>query len=384
MVTGSIQVKDGKYYAVLNLKNENGKRKQKWINTGYTIRGNKKKAEKFLNEKIAEWDKKNIRYCDLTVADYFENWLDNIKVEVKPNTYRSYHGNMINHIIPYFKSKGILLQDLKPYQLEDYYKYKLKPNSKINSPEALSTTTIKHHHQNISKALSDAVRRGILYYNPATSARTPKQEKFKSEFLNPEQINEMLILFKDSIVYMPVMLCAVYGLRRSEALGLKWTHIDFTSKSIRICETLQQHTGGSYTDSTKTESSNRTLPMTDDVYNVLIKHKQEQKQRKQLMGNYYVDSDFVCTWNNGKVITPNYLTKTFHSVISKSNLPQIRLHDLRHSCASNLISNGKSVVEVAAWLGHSSSSTTLNVYAHADKTSKQNIADTLKTMINIT
>ncbi len=384
MVTGSIQVKDGKYYAVLNLKNENGKRKQKWINTGYTIRGNKKKAEKFLNEKIAEWDKKNIRYCDLTVADYFENWLDNIKVEVKPNTYRSYHGNMINHIIPYFKSKGILLQDLKPYQLEDYYKYKLKPNSKINSPEALSTTTIKHHHQNISKALSDAVRRGILYYNPETSARTPKKEKFKSEFLNPEQINEMLILFKDSIVYMPVMLCAVYGLRRSEALGLKWTHIDFTSKSIRICETLQQHTGGSYTDSTKTESSNRTLPMTDDVYNVLIKHKQEQKQRKQLMGNYYVDSDFVCTWNNGKVITPNYLTKTFHSVISKSNLPQIRLHDLRHSCASNLISNGKSVVEVAAWLGHSSSSTTLNVYAHADKTSKQNIADTLKTMINIT
>lgn len=384
MVTGSIQVKDGKYYAVLNLKNEDGKRKQKWINTGYTIRGNKKKAEKFLNEKIAEWDKKNIRYSDLTVADYFQNWLDNIKVEVKPNTYRSYHGNMVNHIIPYFKSKGILLQDLKPYQLEDYYKYKLKPNSKINSPEALSTTTIKHHHQNISKALSDAVRRGILYYNPATSARTPKQEKFKSEFLNPEQINEMLILFKDSIVYMPVMLCAVYGLRRSEALGLKWTHIDFTSKSIRICETLQQHTGGSYTDSTKTESSNRTLPMTDDVYNVLIKHKQEQKQRKQLMGNYYVDSDFVCTWNNGKVITPNYLTKTFHSVISKSNLPQIRLHDLRHSCASNLISNGKSVVEVAAWLGHSSSSTTLNVYAHADKTSKQNIADTLKTMINIT
>lgn len=381
--TGSVQPKNGIWYAVLNFKDINGKRKQKWISTEYPIRGNKKKAEKLLNQWIEEWDRKNIRYGDLTVADYFENWLEDIKYSVKPNTYRGYMGNMKNHIIPYFKAKKILLQDLKPYQLEEYYKYKLKANSKLCSAEALSATTIKHHHQNISKALSDAVNKGILYFNPASSAKTPKQEKYKAEFLNPSQLGDLLVLFKGSIIEIPVTLCTVYGFRRSEVLGLKWSQIDFQSKKITVSETLQQNTGGNYVDSPKTESSYRTLPMTDKVETILKKHGELQNKRKDLMGNYYIENDYVCTWENGEVISPNYLTREFHSVIMKSNLPKIRLHDLRHSVASNLLDNGFSVVQVQEWLGHSSATTTLNFYAHVDKTSKQKIADALQEMIDL-
>ena len=95
------------------------------------------------------------------------------------------------------------------------------------------------------------------------------------------------------------------------------------------------------------------------------------------MGNYYIDSDYVCTWANGTVITPNYLTRVFHSVISHSTLPKIRLHDLRHSVASNLLNAGFSVVQVQEWLGHSSAATTLNFYAHVDKSSKMQIAKAL-------
>ena len=101
---------------------------------------------------------------------------------------------MTNHIIPYFRQKKLLLQDLKPYHLEDYYKYKLQAGSKINSEEALSRSTIKHHHQNISKALSDALRRGLITSNPATVARTPKAKKFKAEFLNPKQLDSLCII----------------------------------------------------------------------------------------------------------------------------------------------------------------------------------------------
>ena len=108
-----------------------------------------------------------------------------------------------------------------------------------------------------------------------------------------------------------------------------------------------------------------------------------QNERKILLGNYYVDTDYICTWNNGEVISPNYLTKTFHTVISKSTLPQIRVHDLRHSVASNLLNNGFSVVQVQEWLGHGSATTTLNFYAHVDKTSKINIANALQDMIKI-
>ena len=101
------------------------------------------------------------------------------------------------------------------------------------------------------------------------------------------------------------------------------------------------------------------------------------------MGDYYVNSYYVCTWNNGEIITPNYLTRTFHSIISKSSLPQIRLHDLRHSVASNLIANGMSIVDVQEWLGHANASTTLDVYSHACKSSKDNIANAIEQMITI-
>lgn len=96
------------------------------------------------------------------------------------------------------------------------------------------------------------------------------------------------------------------------------------------------------------------------------------------MGNYYIKNDYVCTKPNGDVIFPNYLTRVFKSVISKSDLPNIRLHDLRHSAASNLLDMGFSVVQVADWLGHSSSATTLNFYAHAEKRSKMEIANALE------
>ncbi len=381
--TGSVQLKNGKWYAVLNLYDENGKRKPKWISTGLPERGNKKNAEKFLREKIDEWDKKNLTYCNLTVADYFTQWLDKIKLEVKPNTFRSYQNNMVKHIIPYFETKKILLQELKPYQLEDYYTYKLTSGSNLTTSEALSVTTIKHHHQNISNALSDAVRRGILLTNPASSAKTPKAEKYKAEFLNPEQVDNLLLLAKGTVIEIPVTLCAMYGFRRSEVLGLKWNNVDFVNRTITIAETLQQNTGGSYTDTPKTDSSYRTLPMLDSIYTLLEAHKRLQDERKRLMGDSYKDSDYVCTWSNGKVISPNYLTTNYNKIIKNSTLPQVRLHDLRHSAASNLLNHGMSVVQVQEWLGHSSPATTLNFYAHADKTSKQAVADAMQSMIEI-
>lgn len=149
MATGSLYERNGTYHAIISYYDEYGKRKQKWFNTELPIRGNKKAAQRFLEELLAEWDKKNVKYCDLTVAQYFENWLEEIQLGIKPNTYRSYCGNMRNHIIPYFKAKKLLIQELKPYHLEEYYKFKLQPHSKLNSAEALSHTTIKHHHQNI-------------------------------------------------------------------------------------------------------------------------------------------------------------------------------------------------------------------------------------------
>lgn len=374
-ITGSLQEKSGKWYIVLNLKDERGKRKQKWINTNLTIRGNKKNAERIMREQIAEYEKCILPYNDILLSEYFKQWLDLIEKEVRPNTYRSYKGNMENHIIPYFTEKQIPLQKLKTSNLEDYYKSRLEIG--------LSPTTIKHHHQNISKALADAVHRELILYNPAAAAIKPKSEKYKAKFLNPKQIEQLLILVKDNVIELPVMLGAVYGMRRGEVLGLKWSNVDFERRTITVAETLQQHIGGNYTDKPKTESSYRTLPMTDNVYDILSEHRERQKQRAQIMKSYYKNSDYVCTWADGKVISPNFLTKEFHKILLKSELPLIRFHDLRHSVASNLLDNNFSAVQVGDWLGHSSPATTLNFYAHASTSSKIEISNALQDMINI-
>ncbi|MBR3780635.1 MAG: tyrosine-type recombinase/integrase family protein, partial [Clostridia bacterium] len=230
MVTGNLQIKDGKYYAVVNLRDETGKRKQKWVSTGLTVRGNKKNAEQFLNQELEKWNYHNGVYYGISVAEYFEIWLTEIEKEVRPNTFRSYKGNMTNHIIPYFRNKKIQLQSIKPIDLENYYFSLLKPESNLENGAALSATTIRHHHQNISKALADAVRKGYIPLNPASSAKLPKKEKYKAEFLNHEQLDELISLFKGSPVELPVRLCAIYGFRRSEVLGLKWKNVDFINR----------------------------------------------------------------------------------------------------------------------------------------------------------
>ena len=375
-VTGSLQKKYNTYYVVLNLTDEFGKRKQKWIPTGYPIKGNKKRANEVLRTKIKEYEDKNIQfYSGITVAEYFKKWLNQIKQEVRPNTYRGYKANMDNHIIPYFENEGILLQDLTPNEITSYYRFKHENSD-------LSGRTLKHHHQNISKALNDAIGQGYLTYNPATYAKTIKEERYKAEYLNNGQIQELLSLLENSPIRLAVELCCIYGFRRSEVLGLKWHNVDFENGSIRICETLQQSTKSitgttNYTDDTKTESSNRTMPMTNRAREILMAQRTRQNRNRQFLGNCYIENDYVCTFDNGKEITPNYLSKNFHKVIINSGLPQVRLHDLRHSSASNLLTQGFSVVQVADWLGHSESTTTLKFYAHADKSSKMAIANAL-------
>lgn len=384
-VTGNIQPKNGVYYAVINLYDENGQRHQKWINTNLPLRGNKKAAAAFLAEQITKYEAETVAYMSVTVADYFERWLAKIEREVRPNTFRNYYSNMQNHIIPYFRASKIKLQGLTNTDLEAYYKSKLKKGSKLRSGEALSPTTVKHHQQNISKALSDAVHDHLIKSNPASIVQMPKPEgrvkKFKPEFLNTKEVDSLLLLFSGSVVEFPVRLCAFYGFQRSEVLGLKWSAIDFERRTLSVEVTLQQGVGGNYEDETKTDSGMRTLPMSQNIYDLLKRQQELQLERSKLMGEYYIDSDYVCTWPNGAVITPNYLTASFHKVISKSTLPHVRLHDLRHSAATNLLELGFNVVQVAEWLGHESPNTTLKFYGHAVKSSKTEMANALENVL---
>lgn len=363
----------GKYYYIsLRYRNADGKLKSTTVPTKLTVAGNnKRKAEQFRCTIQSEWEAKLQNGSDMLVSNYFIKWLETKKTEVEPNTYRGYKINMENHIIPYFKQKNISLRDLKVKHLEEYYRNRLE--------SGLSPQTIKHHHQNISNALKCAMYDELIITNPAQIAKTPKAKKFKSNYLNSEQVAELVKLFESTNIKIPVILGAYFGLRRSEILGLTWNNVDFKKRQITISQTVLQNTGGDYMrDDTKNNSSYRTLPMNDTIFNILTEHKSKQSENQKRLKNKYNLNDFVCTFDNGVPISPNYLTKNFTSKLKLSELPQIRLHDLRHSVASNLLAKGFSVVEVQEWLGHSNPSTTLNFYSHIDSSkSKRAICESL-------
>ena len=358
-MTGSIHEKSGKWYVVISYKDKNNKWKTKWRSTGLDIKGNKKAAERILKETLDNLAEKNAELTDILLADYLEQWVNEQKTMVEPNTYRSYCSNMKNHIIPYFRELNLRLKDLKTYHIDEYYNYKYSSCSMLNGKKALSASTIKHHHQNISKALNDAVRKELITSNPATNAKTPKVKKYRCSFLNFYQVNQLIELVKGTVIEVPVVLLATYGMRRSECLALKWGDIDFENMQVTISSSILQHTGGDYErGSTKNESSYRTLPITEKVMELLIKKRDEQNEYKQIFKKEYCCNDYICTWNDGHLISPNYLTRTFKKIINGSELPDVHIHSLRHLFARTFYSIQKDIVRLADILGHSSVNTT--------------------------
>lgn len=180
-------------------------------------------------------------------------------------------------------------------------------------------------------------------------------------------------LIKGCEIEYVVKLICTYGLRRSEALGLCWDKVDFDKNQFTICRAMIQGKKNYLKNCAKNESNYRALPLTADMRNMLLMLKQQQEEHKRMCGDSYQESDLIFVWPDGSPITPNYVTRTFHKLIKSSDLPHVRLHDLRHSTASNLLSKGFSLVDIQLWLGHSQPSTTLNYYSHVDSSSKTNI-----------
>lgn len=184
---------------------------------------------------------------------------------------------------------------------------------------------------------------------------------------------------------IPVMLASFYGLRRSEVLGLKWDAVDFDKNTITIKHTVTScNLDGKHVlireDRTKTKSSMRTLPLVDFVKEKLLLLKAEQEENRRLCGKSYIKDfmGYICINEIGDLIKPQYLTVEFPKLLERNGLRRIRFHDLRHSCASLLLANGVSMKQIQEWLGHSDFSTTANIYAHLDYSSKLSSADALR------
>lgn len=310
-------------------------------------------------------------------------WLEIVKPSIELITYMSYSKAVKGRVVPYFREKGITLQGLKPHHIQDFYQYAL-------NELGVKANTVIHYHANIRSALQYAFITDRIFSNPADKIIRPKKEAFIGSSYSASEVNELLDIVKGTNIELAVILAAFYGLRRSEVLGLKWTAIDMENRTITIKHTV---TAGSLDgklitiakDRTKNKASRRTLPLVDAFYELLVRLKELQETSRQLCKDSYCNDylDYINVDAMGYRIKPNYITQHFALVLKKYGMRHIRFHDLRHSCATLLLANGVGMKEVQEWLGHSDYSTTANIYAHLDYSSKISSAHAMSSCLHL-
>ena len=381
MVAGHLREKKGYFYAVLNYTDAHGNRKTKWIATGLAVKGNKKRAEAFLQEQRRSFQEDVPITGDVLFADFMEQWLEIVKSTVSIPTYSSYVNAVKSIIAPYFRKKKILLRDLQAHDIQMFYQEQL---------QRVKASSVIHYHANIHKALKYAVKNDMIPSNPADKVERPKQDKFYGNFYDRDELNKLFEAVAGTKLELPVLLGAFYGLRRSEIVGLKWSAIDFEQNTITISHTVTScNLDGKCVivakDTTKTKSSRRTLPLVPYFHEKLLAVKAQQGRNQKLCGRSYNREflEYICVDDIGDRFKPNYITSQFPRLLERNGFRKIRFHDLRHSCASLLLASGVPMKHIQEWLGHSDFSTTANIYAHLDYSSKLTSASAMESNFHL-
>ncbi|ABY95867.1 MULTISPECIES: site-specific integrase [Thermoanaerobacter] len=359
---GHIRKRGSTYSIVVDIgRDENGKRKQKWI-SGFKT---KKEAEKALAEIIAKIEKNELELTNLTLGQFLNKWYEtHCELKLAPKTLKSYKELIELYFKPYLGD--IELTKLKPVMIQNYYN-KLKELG-------LSDTTINYHHRVLKSALKKAVVWQLISKNPCDYVEPPKKNKNEITVWSINDVKKAKEIFKDTPIYLHFMLALYTGMRIGEICGLKWEDIDFNNKTCTVKRQYQQVGGKEIIKEPKSETSIRVIPLHSDVIEVLKEEKKKQLQNRMLLGEKYNKKyeGYISVWEDGRMKTPEYVSKKFSKILKAyPELPQIRFHDLRHSCASFLVQAGVPMKVVSEILGHSQIGITMDLYSHVLLDSKK-------------
>lgn len=390
MVARHLQEKNGMFYVVLNYRDENGKRKTPWISTNLPVKGNKKRAENFMMDVRRNFVPPNVQRIeereamqkgDILFTDFLLKWLRVAKSTVKLTTYASYEMMATRIIIPYFETLNIKLKELTTEDIQEFYSAQL---------ERVSANTVIHYHAVIHRALKYAVKIKTIQSNPAVNVERPRKEKFIGSFYDKKEINTLFDIIQGHPLEVAIKLAAFYGLRREEIIGLKWTAIDFENNTLTIQHTVTEcNLDGKHievaSDTAKTDSSLRTMPLVTNFREMLLAKKEKQEHYRKLCGRSYCKEylDYIFVNEMGERWKPRYLSDGFKRILEQNGLRRIRFHDLRHTCASLLLANNVPMKKIQEWLGHSDFSTTANIYAHLDFQSKISSTEAMLTGLDM-
>ncbi len=384
----SVQTKNGRLYAVIQAKYD-GKTKPVWRSLGLLEDANKSKIQrafrdvvnKFEEEYQKEQAAKDRPENEIPIYEYMVSYLVRAKPNLQESTYQSYYHLTHGKIKQYFTHHPDLnIGNIRPKDIDGFYNFLYSTGSK--------SATALHYHALMRKAFQMAFVEELITVNPFDRVQRPKKSNFKGENYSEEELVTLLSLTRSDVIYPVIMLSGCMGLRRSEALGVRWSRIDWEDQSVLLDTKVMEYDKEGETvveavEQMKNKTSRRTLPLPKPVMEMLKEEKEKQAMYQKMFKSSYNRkySDYVCVDQMGNIIRPDYVTRHFGDLLKKYGLRKIRFHDLRHTFASLLLAKEEPLINVSNFLGHSTISTTANIYAHLDKSSKQHSADIITSIM---
>jgi integrase len=295
---------------------------------------------------------------NLKVGEYLDRWLsDSVRDTVKATTFERYEQIARLHLNPALGR--VKLKALTPAHVRGLYREKLEAGS--------SARTVRYVHTTLHKALKQAVLDGLIPRNVTESVKPPQPSREEMCPLTPEQAKHLLQVAHESVDRLEALyVLAIHtGLRQGELLGLKWDDVDLEDGSLQVRRTLTITKDGPVFTSPKTTGSRRSVKLTSNAVEVLKHHLERQLGEIDRVGSLWSENGLIFASESGEPINRHNLTRrSFKPLLKRAGLPQIRFHDLRHTCATLLLTRNVNVKIVSEMLGHSTIAITLDTYSH--------------------
>jgi integrase len=292
-----------------------------------------------------------------TLGAFLTSWLQGIlPPHVRPKTYRSYEQLMRVHVIP---SLGkIPLTKLTPQRLQALYAERLASGR--------SPTTVRHIHAVLHTALEQAVRWGLVARNVSDLVDVPRMHRKEMLVLNGEQARTFLNVAQGDRLEALYVAALTTGMREGELLALRWRDVDLEAGHLQVHNTLQKLPGQPPVIApVKTDYSRRKITLATTTVEALKAHRARQLPERLAMGPEWEDWELVfCTTIGTPLNGKNLLQRGLRPLLKRADLPPLRVHDLRHTCATLMLLQGVHPKIVSEMLGHSSVAITLQIYSH--------------------
>jgi integrase len=343
--------KDGSWMARYTVQTPTGRKRKVLYAKSH------EEARRKLTEALAARDR-GIAYDSegLTVGEYLARWLeDSVRGSVKVNTYQSYASLVRLHVRPTLGRTK--LAALTPARIQALYRAKLD--------EGLAPKSVKYIHTTLHRALKQAVRWSLVPRNAAAEADPPRVRTPEMRPLSPAQARTLLQTAKGNRLEALYVLAVSTGMRQGELLGLGWKDVDLEAGVVRVRRTLTLAKGGPRLTEPKTRSSRRQIRLTSGAVDALERHRERQEAEGAARGDGWNAWDLVfCTKRGTPIRRDNLHDKHWKPLLRRAGLPDVRFHDLRHTCATLLLTKGVHPKTVSEMLGHSSIAITLDTYSH--------------------